>query len=189
MDGNFQDFIYVLSPRGSHFCWVAYLRSIRAWPLASVWDISEEHAWFRISVWLAEVSIVLTSEFNSICPVCFLPFCGTQNNEWRLTLLPRTHECVALHGKRNLQVYLSWRCGDEEIILGGPNVITRVLLRENQDIREEKRCYAVMLKVEKWATTQRMEVASRRWECQENRYSSWTAEGKQPCWLILDFDL
>ena len=39
-------------------------------------------------------------------------------------------------------MYLSWRCGDEEIILGGPNVITRVLLRENQDIREEKRCYA-----------------------------------------------
>lgn len=59
-----------------------------------------------------------------------------------LTLLPRTHECVALHGKRNLQVYLSWRCGDGETILGGPNVITRVLLRENQDIREEKRCYA-----------------------------------------------
>lgn len=99
--------IYVPSQKGVIFAdWLTC--GVRTWPFASVWDISEEHAWFRISLrhWLRSLLYLHQSSAPSAQSASFLSGVDRIMNgsPGCLTLLPRTHKHVALHGKRNLQV-------------------------------------------------------------------------------------
>ena len=68
------------------------------------WAIFEEHAWLRLSVGLAEVSVACVPQFSlSAAWPCSLPSVTgiIMASQRCLLLLPTSCECVTLHGNRN----------------------------------------------------------------------------------------
>lgn len=114
-------------------------------------------------------------------------------------LIPGILEYIMLHGKEELKLQMelclliTWPWGEETTLgcPGGPNVITRVLLRERarQRVRVKERSEDTMLlfwlwrkSKAPWAKECRRPLAPGRGE--EKRSCLNPSEGTQPCWHL-----
>lgn len=122
--------------------------------------------------------------FGVCCVVISMPLAGLP---WSAGLhsvpIPGTCECVTLHGKRNFEVVIKLRLWDGEIIQDypdGPKVITRVLIKGREEIREKD----ASMKARGWKT-ERNGATSRNWKKARKQIFPWSCQ--KALILILHF--